>query len=80
MLELLQCEQFRKELMNTQCARFIDDQQLLHWQHYQRKRMRLLQDQADKMSGVGGVSVSTTQTLQETRAASVPPPQKTDST
>ncbi|KAL4223619.1 Mediator of RNA polymerase II transcription subunit 31 [Mactra antiquata] len=46
-LELLQYEQFRKELANQQCAKFIDDQQLLHWQHYQRKRMKLLSDQAD---------------------------------
>lgn len=46
LLELLQYEQFRKELMNAQCAKFIDDQQLLHWQHYQRRRVRLLQDQA----------------------------------
>jgi len=51
MLELLQYEQFRKELMNAQCAKFIDDQQLLHWQHYQRKRMKLLQEQADKFAG-----------------------------
>jgi len=58
MLELLQYEQFRKELMNSQCARFIDDQQLLHWQHYQRKRMRLLQDQADKMASGGGVAAA----------------------
>lgn len=36
--------------MNAQCAKFIDDQQLLHWQHYQRKRMKLLQDQADRVA------------------------------
>lgn len=41
-LELLQYEQFRRELANQQCAKFIDDQQLLHWQHYQRKRTQLL--------------------------------------
>jgi mediator of RNA polymerase II transcription subunit 31 len=44
-LELLQYEHFRKELVNSQCAKFIDDQQLLHWQHYQRKRMTLLQEE-----------------------------------
>jgi len=61
MLELLQYEQFRKELMNAQCAKFIDDQQLLHWQHYQRKRMKLLQEQADKIAGsahAGGASAA----------------------
>ena len=46
-LELLQYEHFRKELVNTQCAKFIDDQQVLHWQHYQRKRMNLLQAEAE---------------------------------
>ena len=47
-LDLLQYEHFRKEIVNGQCARFIDDQQILHWQHYTRKRVRLLQNQADK--------------------------------
>ncbi|XP_052800714.1 mediator of RNA polymerase II transcription subunit 31-A-like [Mya arenaria] len=46
-LELLQYEQFRKELANQQCAKFIDDQQLLHWQHYQRKRVQLLAAEAE---------------------------------
>lgn len=43
MLELLQYEHFRKELVNAQCAKFIDEQQILHWQHYSRKRTRLQQ-------------------------------------
>ncbi|XP_066297751.1 mediator of RNA polymerase II transcription subunit 31-B-like [Branchiostoma lanceolatum] len=43
MVELLQYEAFRKELVNSQCTKFIDDQQVLHWQHYTRKRMRLQQ-------------------------------------
>jgi len=55
MLDLLQSEHFRKELMNSQCARFIDDQQLLHWQHYQRKRMRLLNEQAERSTSASGV-------------------------
>jgi hypothetical protein len=42
-LDLLQYEHFRKEITNGQCAKFIEDQQLLHWQHYIRKRTRLLQ-------------------------------------
>jgi len=55
MLDLLQSEHFRKELMNSQCARFIDDQQLLHWQHYQRKRMRLVNEQAERASSASSV-------------------------
>lgn len=47
MLELLQYEHFRKELVNAQCAKFIDEQQILHWQHYSRKRMRLQQTLAE---------------------------------
>lgn len=48
MLELLQYEHFRKELVNAQCAKFIDEQQILHWQHYSRKRMRLQQALAEQ--------------------------------
>ncbi|MEQ2213314.1 hypothetical protein XENOCAPTIV_012841 [Xenoophorus captivus] len=48
MLELLQYEHFRKELVNAQCAKFIDEQQLLHWQHYSRKRTRLQQTLAEQ--------------------------------
>lgn len=42
-LDLLQHEHFRRELTSTQCAKFIDDQILLHWQHYARKRTRMFQ-------------------------------------
>jgi len=63
MLDLVQSEHFRKELMNAQCARFIDDQQLLHWQHYQRKRMRLVNEQAERAASAGSV-------LQSSAAAS----------
>ncbi|XP_076364246.1 mediator complex subunit 31 isoform X2 [Tachypleus tridentatus] len=44
-LELLQYEHFSREIASSQCAKFIDDQQLLHWQHYTRKRSQLLQQQ-----------------------------------
>jgi len=47
-LDLLQYEHFRKEIVSSQCSRFIEDQQLLHWQHYTRKRVKLLQNQIDK--------------------------------
>ncbi|XP_076453315.1 mediator of RNA polymerase II transcription subunit 31-like [Babylonia areolata] len=49
MLDLLQYEHFRKELVSAPCAKFIDDQQLLHWQHYHRRRIKLIQEQTDKM-------------------------------
>lgn len=42
-LDLLQYEHFRREITSGQCAKFIEDQQLLHWQHYIRKRIKLLQ-------------------------------------
>lgn len=48
MLELLQYEHFRKELVNAQCAKFIDEQQILHWQHYSRKRTRMQQALAEQ--------------------------------
>lgn len=40
-LELLQEEKFREAMTNGQNAKFIEDQQLLQWQYYIRKRMRL---------------------------------------
>lgn len=42
-LELLQHETFRKEIVSGQCARFIDDQVILHWQHYTRRRAKLFE-------------------------------------
>lgn len=60
MLELLQYEAFRKELVNTPCAKFIEDQMILHWQYYTRKRVRLqlalLESRAQKNEeGVGNM-------------------------
>lgn len=51
-LDLLQYEHFRRELVNSQCAKFIDDQQVLLWQHYTRRRTRLLQNQAEAVSNL----------------------------
>ena len=63
MLELLQYEHFRVELVNTQCTKFIDEQQLLHWQHYTRKRLELLNKQAvvahEKQGGGEGTGSGT---------------------
>ncbi|CAG7819382.1 unnamed protein product [Allacma fusca] len=30
-LDLLQHSEFRKEIVNARCAKFVEDQQLLHW-------------------------------------------------
>jgi mediator of RNA polymerase II transcription subunit 31 len=49
-LDLLQAPTFRAQLANNKCAKFIEDQQLLHWQHYIRKRVKLVG------SGQGGQS------------------------
>jgi len=76
MLDLLQSEHFRKELMNTQCARFIDDQQLLHWQHYQRKRMRLINEQAERAASAGSVLQSSAATNAASRVGQQVPPQQ----
>lgn len=42
-LELLQYEHFRREIISQQCCKFIDDQSILLWQQYTRRRTRLLQ-------------------------------------
>merc|ERR1712127_274399 len=38
LLELLQHEQFLKEIVNAQCSKYIDEQLLLIWLHYKKKR------------------------------------------
>ena len=38
LLELLQHEQFLKEIVNAQCSKFIDEQLLLIWSTYKKKR------------------------------------------
>ncbi|XP_069691179.1 mediator of RNA polymerase II transcription subunit 31-A isoform X1 [Periplaneta americana] len=48
-LDLLQYEHFRREVVSAQCTKFIDDQQILLWQHYTRRRTRLLQSQAEQV-------------------------------
>lgn len=42
-LDLLQYEHFRREIVNSQCSKFIDDQAILLWQHYTRKRTKLFE-------------------------------------
>ncbi|XP_012273958.1 mediator of RNA polymerase II transcription subunit 31 isoform X2 [Orussus abietinus] len=36
-------EYAKREAVNSQCTKFIDDQQILLWQHYTRRRTRLIQ-------------------------------------
>ncbi|KAG5193565.1 hypothetical protein JEQ12_019926 [Ovis aries] len=36
------------ELVKAQCVKFIDEQQILHWQHYSWKQMRLQQALAEQ--------------------------------
>ncbi|XP_033238318.1 mediator of RNA polymerase II transcription subunit 31 isoform X2 [Drosophila pseudoobscura] len=45
-LDLLQYEHFRREIVNSQCCKFIDDQAILQWQHYTRKRIKLMENAA----------------------------------
>lgn len=66
-LDLLQYPQFRKELMNNKCAKFIDDQQILHWQHYIRKRSKLVPGPGG--AGSGGTSSSSATNATTTNAA-----------
>lgn len=40
-LDLLQYEHFRREAVNAHCCKFIDDQAILLWQHYTRRRTRM---------------------------------------
>jgi len=46
-LELLQHESFRKEIVKGECAKFLDDQTILHWQSYTRKRTRQVEAAAN---------------------------------
>ena len=58
MLDLLQYEHFRQELASGPCARFIDDQQLLHWQHYHRLRTKLFREHQERMRPTVAVTMA----------------------
>merc|ERR1711988_236899 len=45
MLELLQNSSFREAISNQQCAKFIEDQILLQWQYYIRKRQKIVNNE-----------------------------------
>ena len=53
-LELLQHETFRKEIVSGQCVRFLDDQVILHWQHYTRRRTKLFEAASNNQATSGG--------------------------
>ena len=59
-LDLLQHENFQKEVVNGQCCKFIDDQMILHWQHYTRKRMKLMETGLNQQSTNNPASQTTT--------------------
>lgn len=42
MLELLKYNSFREAISNQACAKFIEDQMILQWQFYNRKRDRIM--------------------------------------
>jgi len=52
-LDLLQYPEFRKEIANSKCAKFVEDQQHLHWQHYIRKRSKLVPTTQTSQGGGG---------------------------
>lgn len=47
-LDLLQSEEFRRKIVTAQCCKFIDDQAILLWQHYTRRRTKTLADKGRK--------------------------------
>ncbi|VDM35893.1 unnamed protein product [Hydatigera taeniaeformis] len=56
MLDLLQSPDFRREVAHESVTRFIDDQMLLHWKNYLRKRAELVSKHVqslDTMSAPG---------------------------
>jgi len=58
-LELLQHATFRKEIVNAQCTKFLDDQTILQWQHYSRKRPKLVENAvAANTASVAGTPAS----------------------
>ncbi|THD20154.1 Mediator of RNA polymerase II transcription subunit 31-A [Fasciola hepatica] len=51
MLDLLQLPEFRMELARGHVCRDIDDQMLLHWQHYMRKRATMIAEHVEELTG-----------------------------
>ena len=56
-----------------QCTKFLDDQTILHWQHYSRKRAKLVENAvANHTASVGGTPSSNAPSHQSNVQASVP--------
>ncbi|XP_023172949.1 mediator of RNA polymerase II transcription subunit 31 isoform X2 [Drosophila hydei] len=55
-LDLLQYEHFRREIVNNQCCKFIDDQAILQWQHYTRKRIKLINSVQENAAAVAAAT------------------------
>ncbi|XP_018917526.1 mediator of RNA polymerase II transcription subunit 31-A [Bemisia tabaci] len=77
-LDLLQYEHFRREVVNAQCAKFIDDQQVLLWQHYTRRRTRMLTEPMPT-SSVTSHALSATTTTNSSSTNGLPPVTKNSS-
>lgn len=52
LLELLQHETFQKEIVNAQCSKYIDEQLLLIWLHYKKRRDWVRLDPAKVPEGI----------------------------
>nr|VZI32335.1 unnamed protein product [Spirometra erinaceieuropaei] len=55
MLDLLQSPEFRREIARAPSARFIDDQVLLHWQSYLRKRSELISKHIEELGASANI-------------------------
>lgn len=66
MLDLLQYPEFCSALARGQFCRLMDDQILLHWQHYMRKRAFLIAKHVENISMKSSVSNETMTTVTTT--------------
>ena len=57
-LDLLQEESFRRDIANGLCTKFIEEQQLLHWHHYTKKRTQFAQKIQQKKGGKVTIALS----------------------
>ncbi|EDW13658.2 uncharacterized protein Dmoj_GI23767 [Drosophila mojavensis] len=64
-LDLLQYEHFRREIVNNQCCKFIDDQAILQWQHYTRKRIKLINSVQENAAAVAAATQQQQQLQQQ---------------
>ncbi|XP_062509196.1 mediator of RNA polymerase II transcription subunit 31-like isoform X2 [Corticium candelabrum] len=67
-LDLLQHKEFQKELVNAQCAKFIEEQILLQWQYNRHKRLES-QHQPPSFKQAGATSGDQSASVSEGAAA-----------